>query len=124
MIESLAEFLERILARLRSFAAMLEELASKFLQGVLDFLDACVKYLEKKVRTIIDYLSKLFPALGRIARASVLLSLFYIPSVVAVVVAFSPGYASRPVGRFIGWLGFAVLWALLITAIGLGSRKK
>ena len=116
MLDALEAFFQRILDGLKSFAQFCEHLLARFLRGCLEFIEAVRDWLEKTVKAIVEYLSELLPALGRVLYTLFLLSLFYIPSMILIPWGFSSG-------NEILWIA-GIIYALCITAIGLGFRKK
>ena len=115
MLESLEKFFERILQAFQDSAGWFETLLKRFLESCLAFIEVCYEWITNTIEAIIEYLSKLLPAVGKTIWMAFLLSLFYIPSFILVPWGISGGIA---------WMWITGgLWALAITAIGLGYRK-
>jgi ABC-type proline/glycine betaine transport system permease subunit len=99
---------------------------SNFTQEVEHVLSGLINAIERAYRWTVDitirvkkYLIRLIDALVRCICALLKLILFYVPTIVCVII-----FANYP--NKWGWLIFAILWFLLITAVSLtyGKEKK
>jgi hypothetical protein len=116
MLKILEKFFIGVLNGLQHFASFGENLLNRFLNGCLEFVDATSIWLKNTIDAIILYLSELLPLLGAVLKSFFLLSLFYIPSILMVPIGFWKQ------NTWVWVLG--VVWAIAITAIGLGFRKN
>jgi hypothetical protein len=116
MSDKFAQFVDSFVAAMEGFGREVESVAARFLEAILRFLDDARRWIERVVRRIIEYAAKFLPALGRLAWSLFKLSLFYFPSLVALILG-----VSGPSGI---WLFTAIAYAAFITAIGLSYGRS
>ena len=104
-------FLENIVETLEKFAGRIEFLVGKMFEGVLNFLESARDWAIRIARRIGDYLVRFFRVIVELLVALVKLSLFYIPSVIFILIGYVQGSS--------GWYLAGVIWGLLVTGIGL-----
>lgn len=109
IFDSFVEGIER-------FRKRIEYLVSALLTGVLRFLDRTYKWIVTVTKRIANYLQRLFEAIIKLFFALFKLLLFYIPSVILAILST----IYKPSKYFL--IG-AIIWAILITAIGLTYGK-
>ncbi len=116
MLENLIRFLTDIVSVLEQFKERLKKGITELLSNFLKLLENIYKWIIQAIETIIDYLRRMFCAILNLSLAFAQLSLFYIPTFIFLCIYFF-------VHRSKWWLISAVIWSLLITAIGFFYKK-
>jgi hypothetical protein len=116
-MNGIQQFLENMVTGLVRFSSAVEKIVSNFFHGLLKFLENTYNWLLNTAKRIADYLLRFFPALGNVLFALVKLCLFYVPSLICVVVYIA-------IHRHIGWPIAGGVWALFITGVGLTYGKN
>ncbi|MEA2559112.1 MAG: hypothetical protein QOH06_616 [Acidobacteriota bacterium] len=111
-----SKFVDDLVAAMEQLGKQVEAVAARFLEAILRFLDDAARWIERVVRRIIEYAAKFLPAFGRLSLALFKLSLFYAPSLLALLFGASRGS--------VGWIFIALVYAAFITVIGLSYGRS
>ena len=115
---------EEMIGTLESFVDDFQKAARTFFDAIVAFIDRIRTWIVNTVRSIVDYLERLFNAVGKLLSAFVQLSLFYVPT----ILAFFIGGLMVSTGTGNGWGGWlivlGIIWAGAITLIGLTYRAR
>lgn len=103
---------EILLRGLEILSQKLEKLFNYFFEGLLDYLEKVQKWLKNKFNIIKNYLEKLFIVLWKVLINLFKLSLFYIPSIILILIGNSTT------------ITIAIIYFVIITLIGLTYGKK
>jgi ABC-type proline/glycine betaine transport system permease subunit len=79
-----------------------------FFDRPLEFIEAVYQWIAKSVKAIIEYLGKLFSALFNLSAALLELSLFYIPSLILLLIYLF-------INKSAWWIAGSAFWFILIT---------
>lgn len=115
----IARGLEAMIEGVSRFAQTLDSIVSGFFHGLVEFLERASRWIVDTTIRIKNYLIRLIDAIGRCIWALFKLTLFYLPSILSLVVFYLFPHQW-------GWLAFALFWFLFITGVGLtyGRNRK
>lgn len=115
-LKNILEFLEDVVSFLREVKNGMVEGVTRFFEFIVEKIEAAYNFIVRMIKSIIDYLTRFFTAVWKLFIVLVQLSLFYIPSLVFVIIWLCTGSGF--------WLFLCIVWAIAITAIGLFYRRK
>jgi len=112
IFSGIARGLEAMVEGMSRFAQTLDSIVSRFFQGLVEFFERASRWIVETTIRIKNYLIRLADAIRRCLWALFKLALFYLPTIVSVVVFYFFPHQW-------GWLAFALFWFLFITGVGL-----
>ena len=116
MFRRLQELLDALVAGIEAFARGVNEAVGRFFTGLVEFVESVYSWCVATIRRIKEYLVRFFTALGNLLWALFKLSLFYVPSILGIIVFWLGGHW--------GFLVAAIAWGLFITGVGLTYGRK
>ncbi len=112
MINTILDFLENTIKMLERFRKNIEN----FLSKVLNFFEETYNWIVRFTINVKNYLIRIFKLIGKTIIAFLKLSLYYVPSLFFIFL-FS-------INGSVIWIIIAVVWFLVITILGIGSRRR
>jgi hypothetical protein len=114
--EEIQEKLNRLVDSIEQYGRRLEEVVGSFFLAFVEFLEKTREWIVDVTTRLKNYLIRLTNAVAHLLWALLKLSLFYLPTIISIVVLFF--YPSW-------WLiGLAIVWFLFVTGIGLTGRLR
>jgi hypothetical protein len=117
MLANLQRFLDDFIRGIERFGKKIESFVSLLVTGLVEFIEKVYRWLVDITIRIKNYLIRLFTAVRSLAVASFKLMLFYVPSVILLIVSYHFEWAT-------GWIVGAGLWFVFITAVALTCGRR
>lgn len=120
MADKLQQFADDLIAALEALGKEIEDLVSRVLEAILEFLEDAARWFERVIKRIVEYAERFFPALGKLILAMLKLSLLYTPTLVCLLLA----WFTASIGWAVGWVALGIIYAAFITLVGLSYRRS